>query len=65
VGPLVGIATIVVLFRVLRCLDPDDRGVLMAIGRKMPMRTRPAWAAMVGFMFRPVAAPAATPGSAT
>jgi O-antigen/teichoic acid export membrane protein len=65
VGPPVGIATIVVLYRVLRCLDPADRDVLMAIGRKLPARGRPAFAAMVGFMFPHAAPPAAAaPGPA-
>jgi O-antigen/teichoic acid export membrane protein len=64
VGPPVGIVAIVVLFRVLRCLEPSDRDVLNALGRKLPTRARPVWTAMVGFMF-PQAAPAgATPGPA-
>jgi O-antigen/teichoic acid export membrane protein len=58
-GPPLGIVAIVVLFRLLRCLDASDRDVLSALGRKLPSRLRPAWAAMVGFMF-----PAATPASA-
>jgi len=61
-GPLVGIAAIVVLFRVLRCLNPADFGVLMAIGRKLPARARPAWGAMVGFIVPAAATLAATPG---
>jgi O-antigen/teichoic acid export membrane protein len=58
-GPAVGIAVIVVLYRVLRCLDPSDKKVLDALGRRLPARTRPAWTAMVGFMF-----PAGTPSGA-
>jgi O-antigen/teichoic acid export membrane protein len=64
-GPLVGIAAIAVLFRVLRCLDPADRGVLLGIGRKLPARARPAWGAMVGFIVPLAAEPAAAPGPAT
>jgi hypothetical protein len=64
IGPPVGIAAIVVLYRVLRCLDPADRDVLMAMGRKLPARTRPAFAAMVGFMFPHVVPPVTTPGPA-
>jgi O-antigen/teichoic acid export membrane protein len=66
VGPIAGVAAIVVLFRVLRCLEPSDRDVLMAIGRRLPARARPAWGAMVGFMFPHAtpAAPTATPGAA-
>jgi O-antigen/teichoic acid export membrane protein len=64
VGPPVGIAAIVVLYRVLRCLDPADRDILTAMGRKLPGRARPAFAAMVGFMFPAASPPAATPGAA-
>jgi len=56
---VVGIAVVVVLYRVLRCLEPGDRNLLSALGRKLPARTRPAFTAMVNFMF-----PAATPSGA-
>jgi len=59
IGPVVGIAVVVVLYRVLRCLEPGDRNLLSALGRKLPARTRPAFTAMVNFMF-----PAATPSGA-
>lgn len=56
VGPPVGIAAILVLYRVLRCLDPADRPILASLGRKLPARPRAAWLAVVEFMF-----PHATP----
>jgi len=64
VGPLVGIAIIVVLYRVLRCLDPADQQVLNAIGRRLPARARPAWTAMVGFMFPSAPRSGVEPGAA-
>jgi O-antigen/teichoic acid export membrane protein len=64
VGPPVGIAVIVVLYRILRCLDPGDRGPLNAIGRKLPARTRGAWTAMVDFMFPHGTPSGAAPGPA-
>ncbi|HXU04059.1 MAG TPA: oligosaccharide flippase family protein [Polyangia bacterium] len=62
-GPPAGIIAIVVLFRVLRCLEPSDREVLASLGRKLPAAARPAWGVMVGFMF-PTPPPTATPGAA-
>jgi O-antigen/teichoic acid export membrane protein len=64
-GPPLGIAAIVLLFRVLRCLESSDRDVLVALGRKLPSRMRPAWAAMVGFMFPDTSPASAAPGPAT
>jgi O-antigen/teichoic acid export membrane protein len=64
VGPPVGIAVIVVLYRILHVLDPADRGPLNALGRKLPARTRGAWAAMVDFMFPHAAPSGAAPGPA-
>lgn len=65
IGPPVGIAAIVILYRVLRCLDPADRDILTAMGRKLPARARPAFGAMVGFMFpQPTVVTPAAPGPA-
>jgi O-antigen/teichoic acid export membrane protein len=64
VGPLVGIAAIVVLFRVLRCLDPADGLVLASLGRKLPVWARGAWRALVEFMFPHAAASGEAPGTA-
>ena len=64
VGPPVGIAAIVLLFRILHCLDPGDREPLIALGRKLPARTRPAWASMVDFMFPHAAPSGMAPGAA-
>jgi peptidoglycan biosynthesis protein MviN/MurJ (putative lipid II flippase) len=64
VGPVVGIAAIVVLYRLLRCLEPADRDLLKALGRKLPARTQPAFTAMVNFMFPDAAPSGAAPGPA-
>ncbi|HVR63150.1 MAG TPA: oligosaccharide flippase family protein [Polyangia bacterium] len=64
VGPPIGIVAIIVLYRVLRCLDPADREILAALGRKLPARTRGAWVALVEFMFPRGAAPGQASGTA-
>lgn len=63
-GPPVGIIAIVVLYRILRCLDPEDRQILTALGRKLPVRMRAAWLAMVDFMFPSRAPSGSAPGAA-
>jgi len=39
--------------------------IMPALGRKLPSRMRPAWAAMVGFMFPDTSPASAAPGPAT
>jgi O-antigen/teichoic acid export membrane protein len=57
IGPVVGVAIVVALYRVLRCLDPEDRLVLSALERRLPARVRPAYALMVGLLFATSATP--------
>jgi O-antigen/teichoic acid export membrane protein len=64
IGPLAGIATIVILYRLLRCLEPGDRDLMAALGRRLPARTRPAFTAMVNFMIPRATPSRAAPGPA-
>ena len=61
-GPPLGIALILTLFRLLRCLSPEDQEPLRSVGRKMPARLRGGWTSVVEFLFPDAVAPALVPG---
>ncbi len=52
IGPVVGFAIVLVLFRLLRCLDPADRAILKAFEPRLPRRLRGIWGVVVAFLFR-------------
>jgi O-antigen/teichoic acid export membrane protein len=61
-GPPLGIALVLMLFRLLRCLSPEDQEPLRAVGRKIPARFRGGWTKVVEFLFPDAAPPVLVPG---
>jgi O-antigen/teichoic acid export membrane protein len=51
IGPPLGIAIIVVLFRVFHCLEPQDREPLRALERRSPGPLKRPIGALFGFLF--------------
>jgi O-antigen/teichoic acid export membrane protein len=60
-GPPLGIAIVMVLFRLLRCLEPGDRATLLAIQRRLPSALRRGYGALIDLMFPAAANPATAP----